>query len=379
MPPRMLRARPIRALCLITACLLVTMACGDDDDPEASTDTTAAGVTTTASGSEPIVVRHAASSTADAYIPQYRAPELFGDKFGISTEDELQMFESHATASQVMVSGGADVGSGSVTQAIQLMEQDVDMKLFCPLQSDSTEHLVGITSKISDIQNITDPNIRVAIDSPGGLVNYIMNQIFFDLGMDLTVDDLENVSVLEDGSLRLSALASGDVDVGSVDLFEIADLQEQIGAEEVTVLSVAAEDSDFLANVLWAPTDWLAENAEVAGAFCATVLYSNRALASDIEQYKAALDKYTTTPVPEEIVQGNWDFARKYEVWPYNADSLNEELINNQIQVSVASGLLEESASDLTFADIVDPRPMEIAMELLGGPVTPEQVADGDI
>jgi hypothetical protein len=102
-------------------------------------------------------------------------------------------------------------------------------------------------------------------------------------------------------------------------------------------------------------------------------------LASDYEQYKNAVDTYVEGGVDESITQTNWDFAREYSVWPYNTDVLNEEAIRTVIEVGAASGIVEESALDLTFEDVVDTRPMEIAMDLLGGPVTSEDVLAGNI
>jgi hypothetical protein len=102
-------------------------------------------------------------------------------------------------------------------------------------------------------------------------------------------------------------------------------------------------------------------------------------LASDFAQYKSAVDTYIEGGVDESITQTNWDFARKYSVWPYNTDVMNEEAISTIIEVGFASGLVEKSALDLTFADVVDTRPMEIAMDLLGGPVTAEDVLAGNI
>lgn len=354
----------------MSAVALVAAACGGDGD---------GGGAGGEGGDEAAVVRHAASSTADAYIPQYRAPELFGDQFGISTEDHLTQFESHATGTQVILSGRAEVGSGSLIQAVQLVQEGQDFELFCPIQKDSTEHIVGLTNRITSLDQITNPDIRVAVDSPGGLINFIMNLVFRERGLDLITDDLQNVAVLEDGSLRLAALAAGDVDVGSVDLFEVADLRAEVGEDAVTVLSVVAEDTEFLANVAWAPTDWLAENPEVAARYCATVLYSNRQLASDFEQYRSVLEQYVQGDVPEATTRTNWEFAREHIVWPYNTDVLNEETVATQIEVAIDSGLLDESSADFTFDDLVNTEVLDMAMEFVGGEVTPEDVEAGNI
>jgi ABC-type nitrate/sulfonate/bicarbonate transport system substrate-binding protein len=356
----------IRVFALGGAIALVAAACSDDGGGNGG-------------GGGSKSVRMVTSSTGNAYVGQFHAVELFGDKFGLSSDNTLNEFEDEGTAAQVLVSGQADLMSGGMTQVIQLIGQGQDIKAFCPLQVDSTEQLAGLTDAITSLDQITDPNIRVAVDSPGGLVNFIMNLVFREKGMGITVSDLQNVTVLGDGSQRLAALAAGDVDVGSVDLFELPDLIKQVGQENVTVLSVTAADADFLANILFAKTEWLDQNTDLAGRWCAATLYSNRVLASDFDQYKAAVDTYIEGGVDETITQTNWDFARQYSVWPYNTDVMNEDAIQTIIDVGFASGLVEASAQDLTFADVVDTRPMEIAMKLLGGTVSSEDVLAGNI
>jgi len=266
-----------------------------------------------------------------------------------------------------------------MTQLIQLIDKGQKVKAFCPIQVDSTEQLVGLKDKITSLDQITDPDVRVAVDSPGGLVNFIMNLVFQEKGLGITVNDLENVTILGDGSQRLAALAAKEVDVGSVDLFELPDLQKQIGADAVSLLSVTAADADFVANIYLAPTSWLDENTDLAGRYCATTLYSNRALAADYDQYNAALEKYIEGGVDEKIAKTNWDFARKYDVWPYNANVLSPEAVKTIIDVGIASGLLEESTRDLTNKDIVDTRPMGIATKLLGGPVESSEIIQGNV
>jgi ABC-type nitrate/sulfonate/bicarbonate transport system substrate-binding protein len=353
----------VRVLVLASVVALVAAGCGEDEAPS--------------SGPKP--VRVVTSSTGQAYVGQFHAAELFGDKFGLASNNQLTEFEDEGAAAQVLVSGGADAGSTGLTQVIQLISRGQKLKAFCPVQVDSTEQLVGITSKINSLNQITDPKIRVAVDSPGGLVNFIMNLVFQQKGLGVKVSDLKNVTVLGDGSQRLAALAAGQVDVGSVDLFELPDLQKQVGAENVTTLSVTAADADFLANIYYASTKWLDENTDLAGRFCAATLYSNRVLAADYKQYKAAVDKYIKGGVDESITKTNWDFARKYQIWPYNDDVMTPEAIKTVIDVGVASELLESPAKDYTFDDIVDTRPLKIAMDLVGGPVSADDILAGTV
>jgi hypothetical protein len=344
--------------------------CGGDDDDSGGGDS---------AGGDAKSVHLVTSSTGQAYVGQFHAADLFGDKFGLAEENKITEFEDESAAAQVLVSGRADVESSGMTQLIQLIDKGQKVKAFCPIQVDSTEQLVGLKDKITSLDQITDPEIRVAVDSPGGLVNFIMNLVFQEKGMGITVNGLENVTILGDGSQRLAALAAKEVDVGSVDLFELPDLQKQIGADAVTTLSNTAEDADFVANIYFAPTSWLDENTDLAARYCATTLYSNRALAADYDQYKAALEQYIEGGVDEEIAKTNWDFARKYDVWPYNTDVLSEDAVKTIIDVGIPSELLEPSTRDLKYEDIVDTRPMDKAMDLLGGPAESDDIRQGKV
>jgi hypothetical protein len=66
-------------------------------------------------------------------------------------------------------------------------------------------------------------------------------------------------------------------------------------------------------------------------------------------------------------------------VWPYNTDVLSPDAVKTIIDVGIASELLEPSTRDLTYKDIVDTRPMDKAMELLGGPVDPSDIKQGKV
>ncbi len=337
------------------------------------------GGASSGSGANPVHLVTTVPPSTEAYIGQYHAADLFGDKFGLASDNPVTGFEDENTATQVLLSGGADVEGGALTQVIQLNEHGQSVKAFCPVQQDSTEQLVGRTDKITSLDQITNPDVRVAVDSPGGLVNFIMNLVFREKGLGITVNDLKNVTVLGDGSQRLAALAANQVDVGSVDLFELPDLVKQVGPEAVTTLSVTAADSDFLADVYFAPTKWLDENKELAGRFCATTLYSNRALAANFGTYKASVDKYVKGGADESVLKKNWAFSRKYQVWPYNTDVMSPKAVKTIINVGVPSGLLDASARDYTFNDIVDTRPGEIAMNLVGGPASAKEINAGNV
>ena len=98
-----MKRRHLKVGALVSVLTLLAAACGDDGGGEGDGDSSAA------------VVRHAAGSTADAYIPQYRAPELFGDQFNISTEENIQLFEEGEVIGEIGLIDGQPRSAGADT------------------------------------------------------------------------------------------------------------------------------------------------------------------------------------------------------------------------------------------------------------------------
>lgn len=348
--------------------VLVGAACGGDGDG----DGTQQGGDGEAEYGEVSIVLSGAS--VEDKIPQSGAWRL-GPEWGFSDQDagDIQAIESHATAAQLFLSGQVDVMEATFIVTAQLVQEGQDVRAFCPEERGTLEHIMGVG--ISDISEITDPDVRVGIDSPGGLINYLMNHLFRnegltnDEGEPLTTDDLENVQILEDGGLRLAALAQGEINVGSLDLFEQQELKERAADLDVNVLSVTAQDIDeAIGSVFLARTEWIEEDPDRAAAFCAMILDGIRTLATDEEMYLEWAEDVTALEFDEAIQREVWAFSRENGVWPYDTSHINPETVAADLEVLVASGLLEESALELTFEDLVDPEPGERATEMVGGP-----------
>lgn len=307
------------------------------------------------------------TTEANSYIPQSKGPVELGSEFGLNQSDEdISEFEAHATAIQVLLSGRADVLAGAFVDFVLLQEQGQDVRVFCPIQGDVSEILVGART-VTELEQVKDPNVRVGVDSEGGLINFVMNSVFRARNLGITVDDLQNVKILEDGSLRLAALASGEIDVGSVDPFEKAELENEIGRGNVNVLSVTAADTDLFGNAYGATKKWLDSHQQEAAALCASVLEANRRLSADFELFKQWADKYIEPDESEKVLRTNWKLARRYEIWPPDLGLLTPEVVNLNIDVAVDSGILEPSARDYSFEQIVDVRPGQRALEMVEG------------
>ena len=327
------------------------------------------------SGSEIDSVRVAYTSSVDpGEVAFYAAALEFGSEFGLSQEeDDLQVFDSHGTATQVALSGGADVVAGSFLSSLQVIAEGEPLRAFCPASSGFDSRLVGV-GDVDDLQMVTDPETRLAIEGPGGPVNFFTDLVLRARGVDINTTEMTNVSIIEDSPLRVAALANGDVDVALINAFQVPQLEEQIGAENVHILSNVMEDVGgggiFLAFA--ASEDYLDNNLDEAIAFCASVLQSNRALAGDFDRYKELSDKYIEPDVEEELLRETWESVVDATLWPYN-NGLTEEGVQQVIDIAMETGLLD---TELAYEDVVDTRVIEGALELVGGEVDAQTIKD---
>jgi len=353
--PDLRRAR--LAVALLAALLLVGAGCGGGEEQ----------------GQQTLRVRVAHTSTLDpGGLSAQVGPLEFGKEFGLDiSQDDIKYFAGHPLAMQVLLSGRADVVGGSFVSDLQLIERGVPLRVFCPSSTGFASRIVG-TGNITELQQITDPDTRVAIESPGGPVNFFMDLVLRAKGIDITTLKLPNVSVIEDAPLREAALANGDVDVALIDAYQVPLLEKAIGAKNVHILSDVMKDAGsggiFLAFA--ATKKWLDDNQKSAAAFCASILKSNRELAGDFAKYQETANKYIKPKVDEPTLRSTWEEARQYQLWPYNED-LAQDGVNLVVQTAVDTGLLK---TKLRYEDIVDTRPMERALELLGGPVDPDTI-----
>ncbi|WP_197420254.1 ABC transporter substrate-binding protein [Mycobacterium sp. NAZ190054] len=308
-------------------------------------------------------VQVAWSTSGDAYVPQSQGPWRFGEMFGLEqSQDDITELSSHATAVQLLLSDRAEVVTGSFTAFVKTIQEGHDLRLFCPIQGVLTDEVVG-TGDVTTIEQVTDPNVSVAVDSPGGLVDHVFNHVFAAKGLDIVVADLPNVQILEDGGLRLAALASGEAQVAILDPFELAQLKQQ--RDDVNTLSVVAEDMDSVGFVYAATTEWLDNNQDRAAAFCASVLEANQQAIDDIAVYTEWSNEAMDPDPSAETLEVNWSRAKEFGVWPVDIETLSKPTVENDLAIAVRAGQLDQSALDLKYEDIVDIRPAEKAMELL--------------
>jgi ABC-type nitrate/sulfonate/bicarbonate transport system substrate-binding protein len=165
-------------------------------------------------------------------------------------------------------------------------------------------------------------------------------------GLDSTSEDLPNTTIVEDQEQRLSALLAGNADVGAVWDYDVPKLQEKFGEDNVNVL-FSFTDSPTVYLSFVSTEKWLADNAETAAKFCASVLRANSEITADLDVYKETIAENTAHETPT--------------MWP-SAGGLEQDIVEPVIDYAISSGLI---STELTYDDVIAEQPYLDALELL--------------
>lgn len=325
----------------------------------------AAAATTppTASG-EPLEVPSIAwtSPTQPTFVERDYGLLEMGPTFGLDfTSDDLLVFESHAVATQTVLSGGADIVGGSFVSTMLVNQQGQEFKGFCPFIKNDDFVLVT-TPGIDTIADLFEGDANVAVDSPGGAGDIIVNAMIQAAGDDRSTADLPNVQIIESSGLRTSAFVGGEVNATMVHLTQY---NEEIlpNVPDAQIISSLWEDVPvFMKETLAAPAEWIDENLDVAAAVCASIISGARTLAADPEAYVAAVNELVDEPPSEEELTELFELVATDDFWPLET-GVTAEHVTVMGEAAVASGALEAVPA---FEDVVDPRPFEMALELVG-------------
>jgi ABC-type nitrate/sulfonate/bicarbonate transport system substrate-binding protein len=293
------------------------------------------------------------SSLDSGEINDVVGPVELGEKYGVQMSDsDIEDFQSPSTALQVVLSGESSIVTGSSISIFQAIEQGLPVKIFCP-QSAGYDTRIVATGDIDSLEALGENlDVPIAIEGPGGPVNMLMDLVLEAKGLDYRSGDFTNPTILEDNPARLSALLNGDVQVTVLNAYQIPTVEEELGADNVHVLSnIMADMEGGVVNAGYAaPVKWLEENEAAAVAFCASVLEANQLLTEDFDYYKEMNDKYLEPDMEEDLLRQNWDAITAEKLFPYGDDTITQAGIDSFVQVALDNGVLEEK---LAYEDIV--------------------------
>jgi ABC-type nitrate/sulfonate/bicarbonate transport system substrate-binding protein len=358
----MRRSTPVRALSItalvVTGAVAISACGGDDSSKTSSSSSSGGGDAAVATKSLKYAVT---SPIVPPQLPPYTAPLISGKDFGLDMDkSNLQVLNSTPTALQLLLSGKIDATSGAFLGYLGARDKQPQLRAFCPEQTTTNAVVVSTNPNVKSLADLTKGEARVLVESPGGPNDFFMNESLKAAGVDMTVADLKNTRIVENMEQRFTALASGNADVGVVWNYNVKDLEKARGADKVTVLADFTEHpSVYLAYI--ADQKWLDSHPDEAAAFCASVLKTNRDLAADYDVFKKYVAEYVEGNPPEEQLRMTWEAAHGSKMWPSDS-GLSKEDVDPLIEMALASGAIK---NQLTYEDVVDPRPFQAALELL--------------
>ena len=297
-------------------------------------------------------------------VPLVYGVDNFGGAFdlAISVDNNVTIFDSHATAAQTVLSGQAQVMGSSISSILAARQQGEDFKIFCPYVSMDDFVLTGANG-VTTVGQLFEPSTRVAIDSPGGAGAIILNALLMGVGESRNSRDIPNQQIIESSSLRTAAWAAGDVDSTVIheDQYEGAEANVK---EPVRIATLYENVDTFIKEAQAADAAWLEQNRELAAKYCATTLRAMKALKGDFALFQTAVNEYVEEPPSEEELRVLFGLIEKYPFWTDDG-GLTDESMAFMIDVATASGVLTEPMS---AADVVDRETLERAVELANQP-----------
>jgi ABC-type nitrate/sulfonate/bicarbonate transport system substrate-binding protein len=272
---------------------------------------------------------------------------------------DTEAYSSSNVAIQLLAAGKLDIIEGSVLGVLPAIANGVPIKAFCPYVSMAPNVMVGI-GDVTSVDDLKDPKTRVAIESPGGPTVFATDLVLLNKNAGFTTADIPNQKILESHSLRYAALAAGDADTAIVDQQELRDLQDQLGADQVHIISNLAEDaSDGIYVAFMAKTDWLNSHHDQAVAFCAAVMDAMVRLEDDYDGFVSTTQQLLESDISDDVFKAQWDAVRAGHLWPYDR-GITEESYAKVDQISQSEGLTDAS---VPYADVIDSSIYEEAKE----------------
>lgn len=304
------------------------------------------------------------SPTLPSYVNTIVGPLDFGPRFGLNfSEFQLLRFESHATATQTVLAGRAEVVAGSTASHLILREQGRDFKIFAPFLG-VDDFVLAVNEKVRSVEDLFNPSVRVASDSAGG-AGYLILEAFLEvLKTGRRVRDIPNLVVLESSGLRTTAIANGDVDASIIHVDQFERANQAAGGRLRTLVTLYDNVPLYVKESFAAPASWIDRNLEVATALVAALISANRALMRDLDYFVRSVRRIIRGGgPPDEELRKLWNLIRRYPFWGINDELLQPDRIGYMIDLCRRSGLLQ---GRLSAEDAVDLRPVQRALAMIG-------------
>jgi ABC-type nitrate/sulfonate/bicarbonate transport system substrate-binding protein len=363
------RTRSARLVALLATLALLAAACGgSEESPTGEGGDAAEGAATepaaeptdggteggAAAGSVEAPQVALTSTTQPSYVNTRYGPNTYASDFGMDfTDENFTVFDSHATATQTALSGRADIVGGSLVSHMLVREAGEDFQVFCPFVNQDDFVLAG-RGGADSVEDLFSGDYVVAVDSPGGAGDLILNGMLQSLDAPGTVADLPNSTVLESSGGRTTAFAADEAQITIIHLPQYNQAAAEI-EDPVIIASLYEDVPVFIKEAFAAPASWLEENRDAAVAFCASIIRANQELPNDYDAFLEAVDTYVEEPPPDEELEEVFGLIQEYDFWPADG-GMTPQAVEFMGEVAVNSGVLQEAPNpdELINREILD-------------------------
>jgi ABC-type nitrate/sulfonate/bicarbonate transport system substrate-binding protein len=302
------------------------------------------------------------SSPQASYLPVIAGPIMAGAKFGLPamTIKDFTIFDSSTTLTQSALSGQVDIGGQSTIAQLLLIDKGLPFKIFSSY-SVSDDFVIAGRGDIKSLEQLKDPKTVVAVDSPGGAGQAVFDAMLKSANAGFLSGDIPKTIIVESSGERTSALAGGDCDATVIHVVQANAVQKEKGDVNI-IAKLYGDVPNFMKEAYAARSDWLDENLETAAAVTASLIQSSRDLLADYGAFEKASNDLMEEAPPAEELKVLFDIIKDNDVYPSDG-GISDERIQFMIDLAKESGLIK---TDLTPDKVLDRRPLERAMELVG-------------
>jgi ABC-type nitrate/sulfonate/bicarbonate transport system substrate-binding protein len=332
-------------------------ACGDDEESAGNNSTGSGG----AAKVNPKPKIGLSSTPQASYLPVIAGPVMAGSKYGLSiAKGDVTILDSSTTLTQSTLSGQVDIAGQSTIAQLLLIDRGQPFKIFATY-SLSDDFVIAGRGNVKTIEQLKDPKVVVATDSPGGAGQAVFDAMLKASNAGFLVTDIPKKVIVESSGERASALASGDANATVIHVVQANAIQKEKGDVNI-IAKLYGEVPNFMKEAYAARTDWLDKNVETAAAVTASVIQSSRDLIASYDAFEAACKQMIEEPPSTEDLKQVYEIIKDNPVYPTDG-GLTDERIQFMIDLGKEEGILK---TDLTPDKVLDRRVMKRALEMVG-------------
>ena len=291
------------------------------------------------------------------------APRDYASRIGMTFgEQDLLYLESHALATQLLLSRRIDVVAGSTFAHLAAIERGAPLRIFASIHNSHDLVLVA-RNGITSVDQLFDPKVRLGGDSPGGVAHLALILLLKALGSRRSWRDLPNLVILDSSDVRRTALLNGDVDAAVILSYQYEELTRAMPGRFTLLAALYKDAPGYNMLSFAARADFIDSEFEKVARLTEALITANRDLVDSYPRYLQAVRKYIPGGGPgEDLVRSQWELVRQFPIWDLNG-GLEDAVVSRTISLAREASVIGKA---LEPDKVVDRRAISSALEKIG-------------